>query len=351
MFVYISISLNFYSVQHACLNINFTIVNHMPLDDKTKEKIISSFSRFSIIQEYKILEKMKKCSFTKEEIEKIITSSIKEEISSDKKNKAINYLLKEFNPNVNRFYYESTDKRSGIEIKKIREIDFKFSFIILEKLESSANKTEFFFAGDIKNNDEYLWVFSSIIEKFQLFPIYFEDDPYKKNLRFPRMADPFFFEDYINKLILKPSPIVWKNEIPLPFVVAENMITLYTDGKKIEGKNGKKKEQLPRDFCNQVASGIEGLNLTIQRLIDNERVNNRNIIVPMIILSNKPLLISKIPPEKKDIQEIEALIYLFQPTFPLTTVKRWHIPILVVHQDSLLDVIKKLTVIFTIKLI
>lgn len=312
------------------LNINFTIVIYMPLDDKTKDEIIKSFNSFSIVQEHKILEKMRKCSFTEEEIENIIKTNIKEDISLEQKNRTINYLLNTFSPSVSRFYYEGIDDRSGIESKKIREIDFRFNFNIFKKLETSVINSQIFFAGDIKNNDEYLWVFSSIKENFGFFPIYFEN------------AD--------NEQLLKHFPIIWNKKLPLPFTVVENMIPLHKNGKRI-AKKEKKKEQRPRDFCNQVTSGIDGLILTIQRYANIGGINTKNLIVPLLILSNKPILISKIPPRKEDVKETEALIYLFQPNFTPTTTSRWLIPILVVHQDSLLDVIKKLTVIFTIELI
>ncbi len=147
---------------------------------------------------------------------------------------------------------------------------------------------------------------------------------------------PFYFEGNLpeNK---SHSPFIWNDHFPLPYYVAEGFQTR-------DRATNKTKSDRPRDFFQQVCSALDS---TIKRLRKESLIGGikeNYAVLPLIVTSSKPVIIQTIPPEQKDFQEVDAVIYYFQPSTKREAHDRFLVSILIIHQEELEQVIEKLLV-------
>jgi len=270
-----------------------------------------------IIQEIQVQKTLSNLSFSEEDILTILSDlKIDFEAYDIDISKIKEILVHNFNPSMSRLYYDSNDDRNREPVQKEREFDFKYRFFHIDKknqyllISQNPEVTHFYLLGDVKDNSDYKWEF--------IRNNYFRPPPY-----------PFYFEGNLpeNK---SHAPFIWNDDFPLPFHVAEWFQTRNRATNVIEN--------------DAKPSALDSTILKLKEVSLIGGIKENYAVLPMIVTSSKPTIIKNIPPEQEDFQEVDAVIYYFQPSTIQKAHNRYLVPILIIHQEELEQVIKKLLV-------
>ena len=291
-----------------------------------KRKIIKVLQKESKTQEFLVKESLKNIQFNNDDY-----SDFEKKILSQTNFNAeivINLLnSKDFHLNVsNNFIY--TDSSTN----KIRELDILCQALLLETERCLSYLT---LVGDVKNTDNYRWVFQNYdrerLEDFMErgfgieFPLVLEHPDYHKILLYSSSNYDKIFSN-----------------------ISDNLIPFHPNGKK----TSKKEAELIKRFFKQLENGV--LSLLSEEKLKNfsqqeesqfyKRIKEKivHFIVPILVISSDIYFYRKVPPQSDDdIIDLDAILYLHSIS-DFTKSKRTELPIYIINQRNLEATVKQI---------
>lgn len=285
----------------------------MPLEGNIKELISDEINKSYLTQESIVRNYFEKFSFSKSEIDTILEElKLDHNVNRVDKEIVYNLLMKPIVSDISDFLYESEYEGK----KKIRELDFDLTFYTGGQNNKQICIT---FIGDIKNNDNFKWVFSNKRDQLHFFPFHWVGDTFEKNQR---------------------NPFIWTKKFPFPQSMFSDLTPFSKSGSSIKKEKDNYKV---RNFFHQVLSGTEAKIDVLKRNSNLLGFTTINIVVPILIVTSFPIVVPSLPAEKEDVKEEKGVLFLFKPN-AAPIINLWRIPTIVVEQESALEVIKKLFV-------
>jgi len=300
----------------------------MSEEKNPKKRIFENLQKEVMSQEYRVRKVVEDFRFTNDEISNFISNQLK--VEDDIKTRAD--LTKLRGEAISRYFYESVSKEGE---PKQRELDLRAHFEIEETNDLIFHLT---ILGDIKTNDEYRWVFCSDVTMDEVeyekmdFPSLTLNRPEIVNIAHVRIGSFRILDNLTLSLSLSFKP--YANKI-FPF---------FQNGKEIEDD----RKNNTRRFFEQIIHGVEHFYWNEKNQFSENKVSQLyyHIIIPILVTSSNYLYSRTLPPRSlNDIIETDCVLYFHNPTNPSLTAQ-WRIPILIVTQSYLEQILKNLILSF-----
>jgi len=296
----------------------------MSEEKNPKKRIFENLQKEVMSQEYRVRRIVEDIRFTDDEISNFISKQLR--VEDDIKTRAD--LTKLRGEAVSRYFYESVSKEGE---PKQRELDLRAHFAIENTNDLIFHLT---LLGDIKTNDEYRWVFSSDVTTDEVeyekmdFPLITLNRPEKLHLAHVGIGSYEILDDLTPSYSLGSKP--YANKI-FPF---------FQDGKEIPDD----RKNIARRFFEQIIHGVDHFYLNRRDLFSENNVSQLyyHIIIPILVTSSNYYYARSLPPSSLDnLIETDCVLYFHNPTNP-SLINQWRIPILIVTQSHLEQIVKNL---------
>lgn len=300
----------------------------MSEEKNPKQKIFEKLQKEVMSQEYKVRRVVEDIRFTDDEISNFISNQLK--VEDDIKTRAD--LTKLRGEAVSRYFYESVSKEGE---PKQRELDLRAHFEIEETNDLIFHLT---ILGDIKTNDEYRWVFCLDVTMNEVeyekmdFPLVTLNRLEIVNIAHVRIGSFRILDN------LTPS-------LSLSFKTYANKIyPFFRSGKDVPDDRKDK----PRSFFEQIIHGVEHFYWNRKNSFSENEITQLyyHLIIPILVTSSNFYYTGSLPPSSlDDLMETDCVLYFHNPTNP-SIINQWRIPILIVTQSHLEQILKNLILAF-----
>lgn len=279
--------------------------------EEIKKQVIKSLKKYSGTQEYRVRQLLNNLSFNLEDLESELKQCKMKCTDFAGSKKELEDILNQCNMGLDAIqYFYNTANDDGED--KYRELDLQASI----QIKYHNLLVVITWIGDIKNNDDYIWVFREAHHPYYL--------------PFPYVVST---KKYVHKHM---KEFQWHTRHKLHSIISDDLFPV-----RRTGKTDKEQKTKYRDFCLQVLDGYQHSIEEMKKGFSEDEfaIPLIELIIPTLITSNSYLLYNKTPPDRiTDLSDLSSLIYQFHPNKRIIGFREYQsIPIFLCAEMNLIN--------------